>query len=344
MVTTERRIEVTSPAQQRAWLAGERAPAEEVRPGLWAVCVPMASQGMPWTLSYAILGEGVHLVDPGWHLDGNLSVWEAFLEERGRTLQDVQTVLVTHTHIDHVGLAEAIRERSGARVLMSAVERSLQDEPTVGSSRSRDVVDARLRRWGVPNDERVRQIEELTRIESPPIVTPDETFSDGDLIELEGFTLQAVLTPGHTNGHACFVDESAGFIMTGDHVLPDINPGLGLGTRGDTDPLTDYMASLQRMAEFDACEVLPGHEWRFTGLAVRSANIATHHLRRTRALAALIPELGDTSVWEYAARSPWSRGWGNMTGIHLHSALAQTEFHLASIRSGLAAEWLDHSW
>lgn len=345
MVTSERGIRVNSIAQQSAWREGGTAAPEEIRPGLWAVCVPMFSDAMPWTLGYAMLGDdGVHIIDPGWDGESNLRVWEEFLREHDRELRDVRTLLITHGHIDHVGLADRIRRICGAEVVMSHIEAELQRGPTMTSVFDRDAVAARLSRWGVPGEVQTKQLEDFASASPPPTVEPDRTIGDGDTVSLATFHLRAILTPGHTNGHLCFVEETAGVLLTGDHVLPEINPGLGLGSRGENDPLVDYLESLRRVAQYDDYEALPGHEWRFTGIAERCAKLASHHLRRTRAIASLVSELGNAPVWEYASRSPWSRGWENMQGFHLHSALAQTELHLDSVQSGRAGEWLNGSW
>lgn len=338
-------VRATSVAQQQAWHAGTPAPHEEIRPGLWAVCMPMFGPGMPWSIGYAFIDhDSVHIVDPGLGSPENLARWESFLGEQGKTLQDIESIIVTHSHFDHLGLAGLMRERSGATLLMSEVEASVQVGTTITTVHEKQAVADRLDRWGVPAEVREAQLAEFANYPQQEPTIPDRTFTDGEIINVGGHDLTALLTPGHTDGHACFVAEGAGVILTGDHVLPEINPGLGLGTLGGGDPLNDYFSALKRIGSFDHCEVLPGHEWRFTGLAVRTAEIATHHLKRTRAIANLLPELGDATIWHIASRSPWSRGWANMSGFHLHSGLAQTEMHVASIRSGRAETWLAGDW
>lgn len=336
-------ITATSQAQRRSWGKGVLAAPEEVASGLWAVALPMPGSQMPYSLGYAVLAsDGVHIVDPGWHHDATFAVWEAFLADHGRSLRDTATLVITHSHADHLGAAARVREISGARVLMS------QTEARVLAREHRQMpADKRFTGWGVPEESRAELFSPASTEEAVDRPEPDALFVDGEEIVLGGrggLELVARPTPGHTDGHTCFVAERAGVILTGDHVLPQINPGIGLGPAPDSDPLIDGLKSLRAMRAYDHLEVLPGHEYRFRGLAARSEQIAAHHLRRTRAIAELVPMLGDAPVWEYARRSPWSRGWEGTRGFMRVSALTQTELHLAAVRDGRAGPWLSGDW
>lgn len=311
---------------------------------MWAVALPMPGARMPSSFGYAFFGDdGVHIVDPGWGADENLGHWQQFLAARGKRIDEIRTIVVTHSHPDHLGVADRLREHSGARIVMSGAEAQvLRAGAHVGADIAGQA--ARLTAWGVPTAER-RELLELAANEQPSAeVGVDASLETGDVLELGAYRLSVQATPGHTSGHLCFVEEAAGVILTGDHVLPQIHPGLGLGALPGSVPLTDYLQSLHAMNAFDAFEALPGHEFRFRGLAARSERIAAHHLRRTRAVVGLALELGEASVWEYAVRSPWSRGWEGMRGFLRVSALMQTEQHLDAVRSGLVQPWLLGEW
>lgn len=198
-----------------------------------------------------------------------------------------------------------------------------------------------LHAWGVPADDYDEFLALILHADQPlPQIDVDALLAHGETLELAGHTLTAVITSGHTAGHLSLVIDDLGVIFTGDHVLPQINPGLGLGNLPGSNPLIDYLTSLRAMRAFDAYEALPGHEFRFKGLATRSDQIAAHHLSRTRAVADLVPELGESPVWEYAKRLPWSRGWDGMRGFLRISALTQTNLHLEAVHSGEAEAWL----
>ena len=332
-------------AQQTAWQRREVAAPEEVRPGLWSVALPMPGEGMPSSFGYAVIGaDGVHLIDPGWPHEAALDTWTRFLADHGRSLADVATVFATHSHPDHLGLSLQLREISGARVIMSRTE----DEMLRSESR-RYVGDEAVQRqelasWGVPAELHDEFLRTAFPKEAPTVVEVDTLADDGDIFNWGHMRFEVIATPGHTSGHVCLLERNAEVILTGDHVLPQIFPGIGLGSIPGTDPLIDDVTSLERVAAFDNCEVLPGHEFRFRGLGERASVMAAHQLKRTRALADLVPELGDASTWEYASRLPWSRGWEGMQGFLLRSALLQTAMHRETVESGRFEEYVAGGW
>lgn len=333
------RVRATSRAQADAWRQRRSPLPEQAAPGVWAVATPIPQGTLPHTLTYLLLddGGGAHVVDPGWDGDAGIRVVSEALSRLGRSLADVRSVIATHFHPDHLGNAARLRRLTGARVLLSATEREVLAQETAPQRRDRDEYAIRLDEWGVPASRRPELAESFDRPSLVDDLVPDETFRDGDVLQLAGHRLEVVATPGHTSGHACLVDPERRVVYTGDHVLPGIYSGIGIGTLPGTEPLGDYYGSLDRLAPFDDFEALPGHEYRFDGLGTRRAAIMAHHLRRSGEVAALLPELGDAPVWEYARRLSWTAGWDGLIGFWLHSALRQTALHLDFVRSGAYA-------
>jgi glyoxylase-like metal-dependent hydrolase (beta-lactamase superfamily II) len=167
-------------------------------------------------------------------------------------------------------------------------------------------------------------------------IAHDLLVADGDTLDIPGRALQVVHTPGHTAGHMCLADPDARIVFTGDHVLPTVNSGLGLGGATVTNPIADYLASLERIAAFDDYEVGPGHEYVFRGLAARCAALREHHLRRSREVAAALAADPGLSVSGIASQLTWTDGWENLDGFRLESALAQTAMHRDFLASGAA--------
>lgn len=334
-------VQVTGRAQAAAWQANRVARPEEVRPGLWAVALPIPEGHLPSSFGYALIGDdGVHVIDPGWASDESVDHWRDFLNSQGRGLGDIATVLVTHSHPDHLGLADRLREASGAKVVMTAVETEVLNTMVADALDADGWMPEELRRWGVPEGLRDELIGELDAAHFSTPILPDATVSDGEELRLAGRTLLAHVTPGHTEGHLCLEDVAAELVFTGDHVLPHIFPGVGLGQLPGSEPLGDYLRSLARIGELDHCEVLPGHEYRFRGLRVRCEQIAAHHLKRTAAVLEVYRRVGDAGVWEVTRQLPWTRGFANLRGFALQSALRQTELHLAAVQCGDAEVWL----
>jgi glyoxylase-like metal-dependent hydrolase (beta-lactamase superfamily II) len=273
----------------------------------------MPGDHLPYSLCYLIEDDrgGVHIVDPGFSSDQNWAALGAALDVLGHGADDVVQVITTHLHADHLGLAERVRDASGARIVLHAREQ------------------AALAAGAGPEAARVAAN-----------LVADTLVQDGDVLVVPGRRIRVVHTPGHTLGHLCLVDEDAKLVFTGDHVLPTVNPGLGLGGLGTTNPLADYLVSLTRIAEYDDFDVAPGHEDVFRGLAARCEELADHQLRRSREVAVILergPALDDV---ELASRLTWTGGWDALDGLRLDSAIAQTAMHRDFVRSAEAQAYL----
>lgn len=300
---------------------------EQVRPGLWAMGVPLPGVLPHFTLSYLLTdsAERVHLVDPGWDTDDNWYALEAALAAIGSSSSAIASVTVTHLHPDHIGMAERVRHESGAPVALHRVEqdaiRQLATEvPTAESL-------ARFEEWGVPTDRHPELLDAVQRRSSWQRFTADHLLDDGDRLDIPGRELRVLHTPGHTTGHIALQEPHEKLLFTGDLLLPNQFPGVGLGGPSAANALEDYLASLERIGRLDDHEALPGHGYRFTGLAGRCAETAAHHERRTREVAAVLDAVPDSSVWDVAGQLSWTAGWENLGGFHLLSALSQTALH-----------------
>ena len=322
--------EPISPVQAAALRDGVLPPVEQVRPGIWTLAVPFRFGVPDATLVYVVeAADGsLAVIDPGWSADGGLAELRDGLAVIGRTLDDVSLVAVTHLHADHLGAAAAIRRATGARVAMHGLEVRALERERADAERN----DADIATWGLPERLRAGVVEAwgsgrrigMGRIEAP---YADVLLEDGDLLPLPGRTIRALWTPGHTSGHVCFLDEADGLLFSGDHVLPRINSGIGLGGRTRTNPLGDYLASLARLDPYADLEVCPGHEYRFRDVVTRAQTLARHREERSRRVAAALDVLDRPTLFEVAARVPFSGGIESMTGFLLASALTQTAFH-----------------
>lgn len=321
----------TSPAQTAAISVGEVPPVELVNDGVWSVPLAIPPGRMPYTLSYALQGsDGIHLVDPGWDTDGNYERVMAFAAEVDRPLR---SVIITHLHPDHMGLALRLRDRHGLPLVMHAAEQ----RATVAMAelyQSPERQRAEVVGWGTPPD-RVDEVLSFAREIERVAVIADSLVEEGDAIPIEGREVRVLHTPGHTPGSMCLQDMNTGVVMTGDHVLPHVHPGVGLGGPTPSNPLQDYLHSLERIGQLDAREVLPGHGYRFTGLAERAAHIASHHRARTSQVERVLAEADSAATaWDVASRLTWSRGWDGLARHYIVAALRQTVMHMRLVRDG----------
>ncbi len=306
--------------------AGTQAPGlERVRENLFCLGLPQPGVLPHYSLSYLLLDAtgAVHLIDAGWDSEENwLRLTEA-LGSLGRAVTDVASVSVTHLHPDHLGMAARLHEASGAQVAIHELEQAGITE--LSSPPPRSALQATIDAWDVPDDRQAEVLEAFHRRSGWKPFTADRLLAGGERLDIPGHAVRVLHTPGHTSGHLAFVDDVAGLVFLGDLLLPNQFPGIGLGGTPSGNPIDDYLSSLATVAELDAFEALPGHGYRFQGMAERCEETAAHHERRTAEVAtAMLPTL---SVWELASKLSWTAGWQNLHGLALLSALSQTSLH-----------------
>ena len=198
---------------------------EEVIPGVRRVlCGNPSPFTFTGTVSY-IVGRGkVAIIDPG---PDNTAHAQALLDAvKGET---VTHIVVTHTHNDHSPNTPRIKAATGAPVYAEGVHRA---------SRPRYESEKHNPESGADRD-----------------FKPDVTVRDGDVIEGDGWRLEAVATPGHTANHMAFAWPERELTFIGDHVM-------GWSTSIVAPPdgsMVDYMASLERLTQRKEHLYFSGH-------------------------------------------------------------------------------------
>jgi len=325
-----------SPDEYAAETEGGRLPAPAaVRENVWILPQPITSTHAPhFTLSYLVRDSdgGITVIDPGVADAQNVDRLVAQLAAIGSSGADVRAVVVTHLHHDHLGLAERLRAEFGARLAIGRAEQEAIMRLSEQAPRQVELMDARTLSWGVPaefldelHDYAVGFTQRNGSVDAP--FRADLLLDDGELLDLPGRSIRVLNTPGHTPGHINLRDEDERLLFTGDHLLPSMFPGIGLGG-AQVNPIGGYLHSLDVIAGFDDHEVLPGHGYRFTGLTSRLEATRAHHLKRSREVRGILAEQPDATVWQVASLISWTVGWPNLHGLYLASALAQTAMHI----------------
>jgi glyoxylase-like metal-dependent hydrolase (beta-lactamase superfamily II) len=162
---------------------------------------------------------------------------------------------------------------------------------------------------------------------------PDRLIEDGERLDLSGWDLRAVWTPGHSPGHLCFVSPSRKLLFSGDHVLAKITPMVAVHPQSPPNPLADYLDALATVRELDVEEVLPAHEYRFLELRERVDYVIEHHGDRLAEIERVIAGSAGATCWEVATRLTWSRPWDTIPPFMRRAANNETLAHLVWLES-----------
>ncbi|UQA95779.1 MBL fold metallo-hydrolase [Streptomyces halobius] len=324
------------------------------RGGVWSIAVPIPDNPLGHTLVHLVeTDRGPVLIDTGWDDPDAWDTLVAGVGACGFTLTDLHGVLITHHHPDHHGLSAKVREASGAWIAMHAadtdvVRRTREAEPRQWL----DFLIARLATSGAPDDHLapLREARAKGGGRSLPglrAALPDREIAPGELLDLPGRRLRAIWTPGHTPGHVCLHLEEEhpgkdahgdgsrrpgfGRLFSGDHLLPGITPHIGLYEDPEsvgevTDPLGDYLDSLERVGRIAPAEVLPAHQHAFTGAEGRVRELIAHHEERLAGLRALLRV--PLTPWQLAVSMEWNRPWEQIPYGSRNIAVSEAEAHL----------------
>ena len=192
-----------------------------------AIPLPLAHVGS--VNAWLLLGDPVTLIDTGPRDDGALAALEAGLRRERLRVEDIELLLATHHHLDHVGLAATIQRRSGAAVAVLDRMADYAARYSAEVEEDRRFARALMTHHGVP-DQVVADTEEFWDYirATTEDFRADVRLADGDRVRAGGRSLRVVARPGHSTTDTLFVDE-----RDGDRVRRRPPPGDDLLEHGD---------------------------------------------------------------------------------------------------------------
>jgi glyoxylase-like metal-dependent hydrolase (beta-lactamase superfamily II) len=252
---------------------------------------------LPFVLNHVncwLLGDkaGWTIIDTGADRPQSRDIWTDVLANRlgGKP---VHQLICTHGHPDHIGLAGWLAEKLGVRLTMTLAEwlapqlwREQGLRPMSAEERGH------LMRSGVAQAaiEKMAMSRESAPFRNHPLPMSFKRIRDGETLRFGGRSWKVLVNGGHADEHASFYCAREHILIAGDQILSKISPVVGVFlSQPWSDPLTDYLASLRRLAKLPADTlVLPSHGLPFRGLHTRIRQLERHHEERLARLHALM--------------------------------------------------------
>jgi glyoxylase-like metal-dependent hydrolase (beta-lactamase superfamily II) len=282
---------------------------------------------------YLIDDDPLTLVDVGPNSGRSLATLEDLLRERGRRVEDLERIVITHQHTDHLGLVGVLADRSGAEVCALRELAPVVEAFAEHADRNDELAQALMLRHGIPRD-MVTALAAMSRAlrgwgGSAPVTT---LLADGGELPFASRTFQVLHRPGHSPSDTIFFDAATGELLAGDHLLPHIssNPLISLplggrsGEPGDGRPraLLMYLESLRATREMPVDRVLPGHGDAFAGHAALIDERFALHERRAEKIRGLLAER------PRSAHDVAQAIWGNVAVTQAYLTLSEVLGHV----------------
>jgi glyoxylase-like metal-dependent hydrolase (beta-lactamase superfamily II) len=282
---------------------------------------------------YLIDDDPLTLVDTGPNSGKALDELDVALRGHGRRIDELERIVITHQHLDHMGLVGILARRSGAEVVTLDLLAPVIEEFGAYAERDDELAESLMLRHGIPRDVVIalRSMSRAFRAWGGSAQV-DRRLADGEALEFAGRTLQALHRPGHSPSDTVFWDAERRELIGGDHLLGHIssNPliarplGGKSGEPGGGRPraLMTYMDSLRETRAMPIETVLPGHGEPVTDHVKLIDERFALHERRAAKIAGLIAEK-PMSTYEIAQSL-----WGNVAVTQAYLTLSEVLGHV----------------
>lgn len=252
---------------------------------------------------YVFLGEEPAVIDTGPYHPLLEEVIRGALRHSG--LREIARILLTHSHIDHCGMAARVRAASGAEVVAHGLERPRVEDPGRRLRKEYSCYSEMSRAMGFPEDIATSIFSLAERwIDLSEPCPIDMRLRGGETLRAGDRELEAIHTPGHTAGHLCYYERGERLLFSGDHLMRTITPNPELycpPRRGLVTGLPQFLDSLRLLEAYDVACAYPGHGAPIKQVRRRIEFNLLHHRRRMEKTAEAV-QGGCRTVWEVARR------------------------------------------
>jgi len=235
-------------------------------------------------------GEGWVIVDSGVDDESCKAVWETVFREFCAP-EEVNRIVITHFHMDHIGLASWLALRCDCPIYMTHGEYALyHDIITRDEVSTAEMVRGFFHSLGFDSAAQDAIVPFFKTDEKPreARVQPEQVqyIQEGDTLKIGGKSWQVITGNGHSPEHACLFNQHDDVLISGDQSLPRISSNVSVFPGSDVvDPLGDWVASCEKLRDVipDTTLVLPAHQEPFKRNPARMQQmIDDHHAQLNR--------------------------------------------------------------
>jgi glyoxylase-like metal-dependent hydrolase (beta-lactamase superfamily II) len=224
---------------------------------------------------YLIEGSPLTLIDTGVKSSMAEGVLRNGLQKHGYDFKDIEQILLTHGHVDHIGLARKIVDARSEKT-----DVWIHEQDAVRITDYNNYIEERMHSYiriaiqcGTPDDHRIigshRFLTDYFLKFGEPVMEVN-ILQDGITLDSGIGEIECIWVPGHSLGSVCFVSAGTNIMFTGDHILGDIssNPSLDFeGSMGVS--MLRYFDSLRKVESYASYKIFPGHRSQILDLKGR---------------------------------------------------------------------------
>ncbi len=299
-----------------------------MNPEIKMYTVPITIRALKFASVYKIKTEnGTYLIDAGMDAAGS-----DFLANNGVDFSEIDGILLTHLHIDHLGGGVVASEKYGVPLYIGKddLEFILKMQNDVEGYAIND--EKLLAMSGVPDPSSL-----AFRKENPVFAKLDEyvklSINSFEKLPESKTGIGYLDTPGHSPGSTCFIPTGTDIIFTGDHILEKITPNISYYD-GVTNFLGQYIDSLKKTALLHVNNAYPGHGGPFSNVKGRIESLLEHHTLRMEEIHKIL-EGKMMTAYDIACNMTWSRDrkLDSMNHMERKFAIGEAISHLRHMES-----------
>jgi len=261
-------------------------------------------EGLTFVCMYLLKIDGSHvLIDAGLHFTDWKKKFFTGLKEFDLSVKNIDYCIVTHDHIDHIGLVKILKRKNpNMQILMHKITHDLIKWSTdvkndAEVKRSATELAERMIKFGISKEKGDKIIQFFSNFHKLiNYCEPDRILHDNDKILFNSNKLKVIWTPGHAAGHVCIFDTDNKYLFSGDHILSRITPHIGsfmmnpaLKSEYDLTNILDYyLKSLDKIDTLNPKIIFPAHQEVIYNPHERISEIKQHHDNRLHEISNII--------------------------------------------------------